>query len=168
MASGNRVWVIDTSSILEVRRKLPRPHQQTVYSKLDGCVNDGILVYPKHVLGELERAANDKATDLPYQWTKRNEARATRFGSLFDEVKKVLAQVPKIIDPDKLGVEEADPYVLALATYLASQGNIVTVVTEERKDRPDKMSMNTACGLLGLLCLPMSAFLAQQGIWPQS
>jgi hypothetical protein len=38
--------------------------------------------------------------------------------------------------------------------------------TEERKDRPGKMSLNTACGLLRLYCLSMEPFLAQQGIWP--
>jgi hypothetical protein len=131
-------------------------------------VNEGVLTYPLQVLGELERFSDKSKADLPYDWAKRNEARATRFSVLLNEVKQVLAVVPKILDPDKTGVEEADPYVLALAMYLRNSDPElkVTVLTEERKDRPDKMSMTTACGVLELICLPIITFLELQGIWP--
>jgi hypothetical protein len=80
-------------------------------------------------------------------------------------LKLVLEQVQEVLDPDKLGVEEADPYVLALAIYLQQQGKQVMVLTEERKDRPDKISMTTACGVLRLPCLPVHMFLRINGIW---
>ena len=103
----------------------------------------------------------------PFQWAKKNQVRATRYGPQFEKVREVLAhpQVRNILDPDKTGVEEADPYVLGLAMYLKDQGD-VTVITEERRDRPGKLSMNTACGLLRVYCLSMEPFLAEQGIWP--
>jgi hypothetical protein len=41
----------------------------------------------------------------------------------------------------------------------------VGILTEERNDQATKLSMNTACGLLGLVCLRMRAFLHQEGIW---
>jgi hypothetical protein len=41
-------------------------------------------------------------------------------------------------DLDRRGVEEADPFALALAKHLSDSGVTTTVVTEERKDRPDK------------------------------
>ncbi|MBU6435571.1 MAG: DUF4411 family protein, partial [Nitrospirae bacterium] len=82
-----------------------------------------------------------------------------------ETVRAVLAEVPEILDPDKDGVEEADPYVLALAMRLQNEGYQVTILTEERKDRPDKMSMNTACGVLRIPCLPVETFLSRNGIW---
>lgn len=82
-------------------------------------------------------------------------------------VKEILAhpQVSRVVDPDKAGVEEADPYVLALAVYLKREGYDVTVLTEETKNRPDKLSMNTACGLLRLWCLSIEPFLVERNIW---
>ena len=131
-------------------------------------MNDA-LVYPSQVVDELERYLDTSSgnPDLPYQWAKRNQAHATRHGPQFEKVREVLAhpQVRNIVDPDKAGVEEADLYVLGLPMYLKDQGE-VTVITEERRDRPGKLSINTACGLLRLYCLSMEPFLAQQGIWP--
>jgi len=162
-------WVIDTSSIIAVRRLVPRTDQPVVFGKLDALVTSDSLVYPTQVVEELERYSDTSSgtPDLPLLWAKRNQLRATRHGPQFEKVREVLAhpQVRNILDPDKIGVEEADPYVLGLAMFLKDQGE-VTVITEERRDRPGKMSINTACGLLRLYCLSMEPFLAQQGIWP--
>lgn len=162
-------WVVDTSSIIAVRRLVPRVNQPTVFGKLDTLVTSDSLVYPAQVVDELERYSDTSSgnPDLPFQWAKRNQARAIRHGPQFEKVKEVLAhpQVRNIVDPDKAGVDEADPYVLGLAMYLKDQGE-VTVITEERRDRPGKLSLNTACGLLRLYCLSMEPFLMQQGIWP--
>lgn len=172
MAQGGNIWVIDTSSIIAVRRiipAVPARQRRSVFSQLDGLVADGSLVYPIQVVKELGQYTSAPATspDLPYQWAKKNQLRATRHGRQYTVLKEILAhpQVKSVVDPDKIGTEEADPYVLALAVYLKSD-HVVTVLTEERKDRPDKLSMNTACGLLQLFCLSMEAFLAHVRIWP--
>jgi hypothetical protein len=78
-----------------------------------------------------------------------------------------MTEAGDVIDPDKSGEDEADPHVLALSLYLSDEGFAVTVVTEDRKDRPDKISLNTACGLLRLPCLPLRIFLRRLGIWPK-
>jgi hypothetical protein len=57
------------------------------------------------------------------------------------------------------GVEEADPYLLAVAVRLRVGGKDARVVTEEIKDTPAKMSLNTACGLVGVPSVPLRAFL---------
>lgn len=160
-------WVFDTSSIIEVRRLIPRAERRAVFDKLTNLVNADALVYPPQVLPELARLTNPKSTDpdMPQVWAKRNQVRATRYSLLLEEAKAILAVVPRIIDPEKAGVEEADPYVLALAVHLAEQGHRVTVITEERRDYPAKMSLNTACGRFRLPCLPLEAFLEERGIW---
>ena len=161
------VSVIDTSSILQVRRIIARQEQQGIYDKLTVLVQGDSLFFPKEVVVELERWSNPdpSSTDLPLEWVKTNSHKATKHGVHFDELKLVLEQVQEVHDPDKLGVEEADPYVLALAIHLQNQGKQVMVLTEERKDRPDKISMTTACGVLRLHCLPIHMFLRINGIW---
>ncbi len=78
-----------------------------------------------------------------------------------------MAKVPDVLDKDKAsGADEADPYVLALALRLKTMGHEVTVVSEERKDKPDKMSINTACGLLRLYCVPLLGLLRDQSLLP--
>jgi Domain of unknown function (DUF4411) len=98
--------------------------------------------------------------DAQYQWAKTHEAKATERAPSFDDIKNVLALVPKVLDPDKdSGAEEADPYLLALATLLRTKGLDARIVTQETKDTPKKMSLNTACGLLGIPSVPLAAFL---------
>jgi hypothetical protein len=116
-------------------------------------------------LGRFTDKRKSTDPDLPLQWAKRNQVCATRYGLLLNEAKAILAVVPRIIDPDKAGEEEADPYILALAKCMGDEGHRVTVITEERRDRPAKMSLTTACGRLRLPCLPLEAFLEERGIW---
>lgn len=129
-------------------------------------VEAGALVFPVQVYDELERARKPKKEDLPFDFADANKKQATVLGTDYDYVGRVMAVTPNVLDHEKTrGVDEADPYVLALALKLSEEGHLVTVLTEERKDRPDKMSMNTACGLLRLPCVPMVAFLESQGFW---
>lgn len=163
------IWVADTSSIIEVRRRVQRQKQRSVYNALTDLVNADLLVYPKKVVDELERMClpNSENVDLPLEWAEHNRARATRFPIDYNVLKEILAhpQVCKVLDPDKVGVEEADPYVLTLAKQLAYDGYDVRVLAEEVKDRPDKISINTACGHLRLISLRMAAFLGEKEIW---
>jgi hypothetical protein len=67
--------------------------------------------------------------------------------------------VPKVLDPDKEGIEEADPYLLAMAVRLRVEGKDARIVTEEKNDYPRKLSLRTAAGLLGIPSVPLKAFL---------
>lgn len=163
------ITVIDTSSIIQVRHTVAKKSEQSeVYKKLSQLVVSGTLVYPKEVLPELKRFSitDPNFHDLALEWTQTNSSVATKHDVPLDTVKAVLQQVPDVLDPDKLGVDEADPYVLALAIHLQTQGIQIVVLTEERRDKPGgKISMTTACGHLGLVPLPMERFLMKNGIW---
>lgn len=165
----NEIWVVDTSSIIEVRRKVQHSRQRFVFDALTDLVNKEVLVYPKKVVEELAQICipNSENVDLPLEWAKQNQAKATRFPLDYMVLKEILAhpQVQRVLDPDKVGVEEADPYVLTLALQLSREGFDVRVLVEETRDRPDKLSMNTACGHLRLISLKMSGFLEEKGIW---
>jgi hypothetical protein len=149
-AGRTEIWIIDTCSILEIRRperlKIPKTKQAQVYARLDEFVETGALVYPREVLKELERQTTKIArageSDLPYEFVKRNAEKATMHGADYDALCHVLAipGVEKLLDPDKPGVEPADPYVLALAHHLNVQGCFARVITEDRRNYPDKLA----------------------------
>jgi hypothetical protein len=91
---------------------------------------------------------------------KTHEATACEDAPSLGQVKQVLEAVPDVLDVDKdAGVEEADPYVLAMACRLLAEGKDVRIVTEEKKDTPRKMSLSTAAGLLRLPSVPLKALL---------
>jgi hypothetical protein len=78
----------------------------------------------------------------------------------------VLLKAPTLVDPDSTR-EQADPYVVALAVEMGSSelfSPTVTVVTEDRRDKPTKVSLATAAGLLRVPTVPLSAFLRSLGI----
>ncbi len=166
--SPAEVWVIDTSSITEIRRQLPKPDQVTVYASLTTLATAGQLVFPVQVLKELERAANPKPgqPDRPLDWCKAVAGTAVSNPSM-DTLKEVLALVPEVLDPDKpRGAEEADPYILARAVELKRAGRDVTIITQDKIDKPRKLSLSSAAGILKLPDVAVLAFLKSQGLMP--
>jgi hypothetical protein len=160
------VWIIDTCSIIHIRRSVASGEQRRVYAALTKLVTSGNLVFPREVYWELERNKLSDRPDPPFEWARENVDRATRHGTDFDKVKAALKKTPKVLDPEKtVGSDEADPYVLGLALQLTELGHETTMITEERHDRPQKMSLNTACGLHRLVCVPILAFLSSREIW---
>ena len=167
MAISEVVWVIDTCSIIEVRRSL-RSQRQKIFKEMARLVTEGRLAYPSQVVAELERYAQSKSPDPQFTWAKQNASVARNNGDCsLDEVKDVLTEVPDVLDPDKdTGQDEADPYVLAVARKLREDGIDARVITEERRDTSRKMSVNTAAGILGIPSVPLLAFLRAEKILP--
>jgi hypothetical protein len=159
------IWVFDTSSIIEIRRSIENTRKQSVFNFMSSLVIAGRLVFPIEVVKELERFADPKLPDAQYLWAKGHEEMAKAQSPSFEAVKNILSIVPDVLDPDKdSGEEEADPYVLAIAHRLRSEERDGRVVTQETKDTPRKISMNSACGFLGLPSVPLTIFLRFEGI----
>jgi len=158
------VCVLDTSSLCEVRRQ-PNPEKPAIYARLTERVLAGSLVYPSQVVEEMKRAVDNKgASDQQYEWAKTHEPLATATATVtLLEVKAVLAVVPDVLDPLKdSGCEEADPYVLAVASRLRAAGVDARIVTQEKNDTPTKMSISTAAGILGIPSMPLRGLLAMK------
>jgi hypothetical protein len=116
----------------------------------------GSLIFPGEVLGELERGASAEP-DPPLTWARSVRAQAEKTANL-ETVKAVLRVAPEILDPD-IPFEQADPYVIALALDERGLGLLeVTVVTDDRRDKPSKLSLATASGMMGLPTVPLHAF----------
>ena len=164
MATDDVLAIIDTSSIVEIRRSIANTRKRGIFDALATLAENHKLYFPKEVLRELERVADPLNPDQQFAWAKRVAEAATNVTVPFETVREVLALVPRVIDPDRQGSDEADPYILALAIELQKKEKRVLVVTEERHDTPTKMSLRTAAGVLGLPSIPLMAFLDLRSI----
>jgi len=134
-----------------------------VLKELSQRVQNGSILFPPEVLGELGRR-----DDEAYKWAHENEAEATRFGRLYEEAKEVLGKVPDLVDPNKVavgGVDEGDPYVIALAVKLKREGHEVTIITEDYSQKPNRTALADAAGVFGIPCVRFRTYLKQEGIW---
>jgi len=164
VADREEVWVFDSSSIIEVRAAVSRADEKSVFNALRGLTVASHLCWPPEVTQEVEYAVNP---DSAVRWIKANRGSGERTAKL-DTVKSVLRTAPALVDPDAPR-EQADPYVVALALDLGEGelfGTAVSIVTEDRKDKPTKLSLATAAGLLRIPTIPLRAFLRSQGILP--
>jgi hypothetical protein len=172
-AGSADVFVVDTSSIIEVRQKIMA--QQTtakvtaVYAKLITFARRGVLPFPRGVIEEIKVGATKAASgpDPACSWAIACDGFAVPNQDVITEAKEVLAEVPDLLDASKTSTtDEADPYVVGLALKLFREGETVTVITEESRDSPVKTSMNSACGIMRIPSISMRVFLARQEIWP--
>lgn len=129
-----------------------------MFTALSGLVAKGWLFFPPEVYHELERGspANALADDPALEWAKSARTQAEKAANL-ETVREVLAVAPELVDPDKSD-EQADPYVLALAIDVRGLGFDVTVVTDDFRDKPGKLSLATAAGMLGIVSVPLGGF----------
>lgn len=160
------IWCLDTSSLICIRTvQLTREQQRTVYAGLSTLVEKGSLRFPREMVTELERYQGPDNT--AFEWAKAhpNGILPTDYAA----VASVLQEVPEVIDPDKEGTEEADPYVLAIA-YASRLADIdARIVTEEFKTTTAKMNLGSAAGYLGIPSVSLRTMLKFEKIldWPQ-
>ncbi len=136
-----------------------------MYAALTALAADCRLKFPPQVLRELKRDVEGYSPDEACVWAMGVETTACDVVPSFEEVKAVLAVVADVLDSAKeSGVDEADPYVLALAARLRADGHDARVVVQEVKDTPRKLSLNTACGILGIPSVPLLGLLRAEAI----
>jgi hypothetical protein len=157
-----RLWVVDTSSLIQVRQAgISAAKQAAVFKTLTGLAEAGRLVFPPQVREELEWAEADHPADAALVWTRKVRETAERLANLAT-VQRVLARAPKLIDADSKR-DQADPYVIALALDSESLGG-VSILSDDRTDRfdghgvPRKLSVATVAGLWDVPVAPLAGF----------
>lgn len=118
----------------------------------------------------MERGHDGDPDDRAFFWADKHKDDAqgdVSIADLFEPVRIVNAAVDNLIDYDKASPgDDADPWVVGLALHLKQEGRKVSVVTEDRNDRPEKTSVQSACGVLEIPALTLRAFVKSLGIWP--
>ena len=162
MTDDLRFWVVDTSSLIQIRRAgISTQKQRQVFQTLTGLVKAGQLVFPPQVREELERPEADHPDDQALEWVRRVREEAERAADL-TTVQRVLRRAPQLIDPTSTR-DQADPYVIALALDATNLGG-VSILSEDRTDRSDgrgalkKLSVATVAGLWNVLVVPLTGF----------
>lgn len=163
MSDDFRVWVVDTSSLIQVRQSgLPAAEQTRVFDTLAARAQAGLLVFPPQVREELEWNERDRASDAARDWVRRVREFAERPAE-FETVRRVLARAPLLIDANSKR-DQADPYVIALALDTQSLGG-VSILSDDYRDRSDgrgghqKLSVATVAGLWDIPVAPLAGFI---------
>ena len=94
------VWVVDTSSILQIRRQVPVAVRPRTLASLSDLVTARRLRFPSEVLKELRRHARPDVPDPLLGWAESVEDDACADAPGLDTVKAVLAVVADILDKD--------------------------------------------------------------------
>jgi uncharacterized protein DUF4411 len=162
---SHQLWVIDTSSLLAIREHFSSAHERKILAGMAGYATRKKLFYPPEVCSELERGAESLSNpDAPLIWARDHKHCSERPAEL-TTLRRILERVPDLIDPDN-PYEQADPYVLAVALDLHIGGFDVCVVTEDRRDRPTRVSLATAAGMFRLATVPLHAFVRGEKLYP--
>lgn len=153
------VVVIDTSTIVEIKRKVPNDEQWDLFARMLELVEAGRLVFPSQVHKEVSR---EKHPDTPGTWCGR-AARVVQHSDPEElTLVEILPKIAQLVDENAESTNEpADPYVVAMAYELRTGGYDVAVATDDRVDRlPLKIAVTTACDALELATWDCETFIA--------
>ncbi len=160
MTQAVRVWILDTSALVEAKSALSVADQWQTFKLLEDMVSEGTVAMPRLVIREISEIAHP---DLPGAWAPGvRDIQPHPLDPEWKHVRRVMAEVGDVVDPNKTK-EDADPYVLALGLQLLGDGYDVCVVTEDRVDR-NRIAVTTACDRLGLAHCSVRDFLGSLGI----
>lgn len=162
----SRLWVLDTSSIMEVDRFFESPDAASAGNDALDEVLDGMLelagrgrvVLPSQVRDECKSPRVRAFADAAYR-------ECSDLQPDYESLREVMAAAGNLIAlNDERDV--ADPWVLAQALELSRSGHETWVVTEDRKDRPPKkISLMSAAYRLDLPAVRVFHLLREESIW---
>lgn len=153
------IWVLDASSIIQVKIDVPKKDQWEVLKGLERMVEEGQVAFPREVAREVKAYAHP---DAPGVWVHGVEDKIrVSVDPEIDVLRDVLSVASDVVDPDKQF--DGDPYVLAMAKELMDAGRQVAIVTEDVNDRPSRIAMTTACARIGIPFERLLPFLSLVG-----
>jgi hypothetical protein len=126
------VYIIDSSSLIELNRHNPMDIYPSVWKNIEGLVHKKRLSAPKEVYNEISQS-----DDVLFEWAKNQKdmfVEPTK--KQIEIVKEILEKYPNLIRSDRK--YDADPWVIAMAIEMvrSKQSTIVQikriVVTEEK------------------------------------
>lgn len=140
----SNIYIIDTSSLIQLSKHNPHDVYPGVWKELEGLVDTGKLLAPKEVLNEII-----KLDDGLSKWGKKH---ARMFKEPTEEqikiVRKILEKYPSLVKSES--EFDADPWVIALAIELSQNPQktlfeIKRIVVTEEKLRGNKIKIPFVC-----------------------
>jgi hypothetical protein len=130
---------------------------QAVLDALTGLAEMGDFVCPPIVVKQVRTFADGEFVST---WLRST---AGHFGDVvdpWDYLETVLLECPGLIDPDSTQ-ESPQAVVLALALHRQDVGAEVLVVTDQWSDLPNRQSLGSACGSLGIAAISVHELLTR-------
>lgn len=142
-----RIYILDACALIAFKQ-VPVGQQWEFFSALAAALRDGHLHVPRMVVREVSDVAHP---DAPGAWAAGNH-RASQYQAdpEWDTVAEVMSRASYLIDPDATD-DPADPFVLAIAIELITDGHEPTIVTNDGE-------LTMACGTFGVDSMDSSTF----------
>jgi hypothetical protein len=138
------IYIIDTSSLIELNKHNPMDIYKTPWKKMSGLVKSGRLFAPREVLDEIIRF-----DDVLAEWAKDNNKMFVEPSDEQIEItREILKKYPSLIKKGKRYA--ADPWVIALAIEMirSPQKTLIEVkriVVTEEKIRGNRVRIPYVC-----------------------
>jgi hypothetical protein len=131
--AADTIYIIDTSSLIDLQRWRPLAKHRVIWQKLDGLIRDGRLIGPEQVYSEL-RAGKDSLAKWAVSHKKGGQFFKKTTRQHVGIAKQIIHKYSDLVDVDRPG-SQADPFVIALAHYEANSTTLAQqciVVTNEK------------------------------------
>jgi hypothetical protein len=148
-------YVVDTSSLIEMKTKYPFDVFPSIWQRTERLIERGLLVAPDEVLKELL-----PKDDALAKWAKKNKKMFRQLDAFqIEKVREIVNEFPSIANSDSEAAA-ADPFVIALAIELQEDpqqtlGTAVkkNIVVTEEKLRGNRVRIPFICKKYGVDCI---------------
>ncbi|MDD4353412.1 MAG: DUF4411 family protein [Candidatus Nanoarchaeia archaeon] len=150
--STNNVYVIDSSSLIELNKHSSMDVFISVWKKLEELVKQKRLVAPYEVYKEII-----KKDDQLSKWAQRHQKLFVKpTAKQIKIVQEILKEYPSIVDKNK--TDSADPWVIALAIELSTSpqqtlGKVKRIVVSEELIRGERIRIPYICQKKNIECV---------------
>lgn len=134
MPEPENLYIIDSSSLIEIQRRYPVDIFPSVWKHLHDLAKEGRLIAPVEVKKELL-----EGYDSLRGWIHSHEEIFLEFDEdLILRTQRILGRFPRMADSESEKLYNADPFIIALALQMrenpqrALVPHVITVVTDEK------------------------------------
>jgi hypothetical protein len=143
------LYILDVSAINLAGR---RDNAPLILEALGDLIESSVACFPDEVLAELERLARGEFT---YTWAKAAAPNRFDKGASYKVLASTSHQVRGLVDI-YAEYESSACAVLAQARSLGLDGRDVSVVTEDTREKPTRMSLAAACDQMDVRWVPLN------------
>jgi len=156
-------YIIDTSSLIELKDKYPRDIFKSLWTNLENLINERRIQAPKQVYEEIKRQ-EDELTNFIDNHKQKLFIDIDNDKEIMEEFGRIIRDYPRLIDHRKEDGDCADPYIIALAKIYTKRLNVgrIIVVTEDRKNK-GKISIKYVCNEENITCITLIELFREEG-----